>query len=179
MCSYNRLNGDYACENAALLSTALRDMWNFAGFVVSDWGATHSTAKAANAGLDVEMPSGQFFGDALKAAVQSGEVPASRLDGMVRNVLTAMFQVGLFDDPVPDSATRVDTVVSTKAHQRLAERLSEQGSVLLKNEDGVLPLADDQDKTIAVIGNAGDAGAQLRTAAGPPSSSRRMRRSRR
>src|SRR4051795_9226513 len=88
MCSYNRLNGDYACENAGLLTRALRDMWHFAGFVVSDWGATHSTAKAANAGLDVEMPSGQFFGDALKAAVQSGEVPASRLDGMVRNVLT-------------------------------------------------------------------------------------------
>jgi beta-glucosidase len=159
MCSYNRLNGDYACENAALLSTALRDMWNFAGFVVSDWGATHSTAQAANAGLDVEMPSGQFFGDALKAAVQSGEVPASRLDAMVRHVLTGMFQVGLFDHPVPDSATRVDTVVSTPAHQRLAERLSEQGSVLLKNEGGVLPLANDEDKTIAVIGNAGDAGA--------------------
>src|SRR4051794_39600608 len=134
MCSYNRLNGDYACENAALLSTALRDMWNFAGFVVSDWGATHSTANAANAGLDVEMPSGQFFGDALKAAVRSGEVPASRLDEMVRHVLTAMFQVGLFDHPVPDSATRIDTVVSTKAHRGLAERLSEQGSVLLKTK---------------------------------------------
>src|SRR4051812_46094032 len=143
MCSYKRLNGDYACENAALLTTALRGMWDFAGFVVSDWGATHSTAKAANAGLDLEMPSGQFFGEALKAAVQSGEVPMSRLDGMVRNVLTGMFQVGLFDHPVPDSATRVDTVVSTPAHQRLAQRLSEQGSVLLKNEDRTLPLADD------------------------------------
>src|SRR4051794_12343627 len=159
MCSYNRLNGDYACENGALLTTALRDMWNFAGFVVSDWGATHSTANAANAGLDVEMPSGQFFGDALKAAVRSGEVPASRLDEMVRHVLTAMFQVGLFDHPVPDSATRIDTVVSTKAHRGLAERLSEQGSVLLKNQGGALPLADDRHKTIAVIGNAGDAGA--------------------
>jgi len=159
MCSYNRLNGDYACENGALLATALRDMWNFAGFVVSDWGATHSTAMAVNAGLDVEMPSGQFFGDALKAAVQSGEVPVSRLDEMVRHVLTAMFQVGLFDHPVPDSATQIDTVVSTEAHQRLAERLSEQGSVLLKNEGSALPLADDQSKTIAVIGNAGDQGA--------------------
>ena len=104
MCSYNRLNGDYACENGALLTTALRNLWHFAGFVVSDWGATHSTAKAANAGLDLEMPGAadgsSFFGSALKDAVTSGQVPMTRLDGMVRDVLTAMFQVG----PVRSSA---------------------------------------------------------------------------
>src|SRR3954469_7326766 len=136
MCSYNRVNGGYACENGALLSQALKQAWGFVGFVMSDWGATHSTAKAANAGLDAEMPGGpngaSYFGTALKDAVTSGAVPVARLDDMVRRILTSMFQIGLFDHPVPDAATRVNTVVSTPEHQQLATQLSEQGTVLLK-----------------------------------------------
>ncbi len=164
MCSYNRLNGDYACENGDLLTTALRTLWHFAGFVVSDWGATHSTARAANAGLDLEMPGAadgsSFFGSALKDAVTSGQVPLTRLDGMVTNLLTAMFQVGLFDHPLVSPASAINTNVSTAEHQQLATRLSEEGTVLLKNRGGQLPLADAPAKTIAVVGYAGDAGAQ-------------------
>jgi beta-glucosidase len=163
MCAYNRVNGDYSCENADLLTRVLRDLWGFAGFVMSDWGATHSTVKAANAGLDVEMPGAAdgstFFGTALKQAVLSGQVPIARLDQMVGNVLTAMFQFGLFDNPAPAAASRINTVVSTPEHRRLAEQMSEEGSVLLKNNGQTLPLADDAAEKIAVIGYAGDAGA--------------------
>jgi beta-glucosidase-like glycosyl hydrolase len=139
MCAYNRVNGDYSCENADLLTRALRDLWGFAGFVMSDWGATHSTVKAANAGLDVEMPGAAdgstFFGTALKQVVLSGQVPMARLDQMVGNVLTAMFAVGLFDNPAPAAAARINTVVSTPEHRQLAEHMSEEGSVLLQTTD--------------------------------------------
>ena len=75
MCSYNRINGDYACENDYLLNEVLKKEWGFKGFVLSDWGATHSTTKAAMAGLDIEMPGSTYYGEALKKAVESGEVP--------------------------------------------------------------------------------------------------------
>src|ERR1039458_2328631 len=77
MCSYNKLNGDYACENSYLLNDLLKKTWGFKGFVVSDWGATHSTAKAVLNGLDNEQIGKEHvrarFGDALKKAVESGE----------------------------------------------------------------------------------------------------------
>ena len=72
MCSYNAVNGDFACENKYLLTDVLKDEWKFKGFVLSDWGGTHSTVKASAAGLDNEEPLDDFFGDKLKQAVQSG-----------------------------------------------------------------------------------------------------------
>src|SRR6185369_17986046 len=75
MSAYNRVNGDYCGENAYLLNDVLEKAWGFKGWVLSDWGGTHSTVKAALAGLDQEQPGGKFFGEALKQAVQSGEVP--------------------------------------------------------------------------------------------------------
>jgi beta-glucosidase len=83
MCSYNLVNGDYACENIYLLNDVLKKDFAFQGFVVSDWGATHSSVKTAMAGLDLEMPGSDFFGDALKKALDSGQVPASRVDDML------------------------------------------------------------------------------------------------
>ena len=94
MCSYNRVNGDYACENKYLLTDVLKKDWDYKGFVVSDWQATHSTAKASAAGLDHEEPGEIFFGEALKEAVQSGKVPMSELDDHVRRVLRSMFATG-------------------------------------------------------------------------------------
>src|SRR3954451_22266862 len=89
MCSYNRLNGPYACENKELLDGYLRRDWGFTGFVTSDWGATHSTLGSANAGMDMEMhaPPPQYYADPLKQAVTEGKVPMSRLDGMLRHIL--------------------------------------------------------------------------------------------
>ena len=75
MCSYNLVNGDYACENSYLLTDVLKKDFGFQGFVLSDWGGTHSTTKAAMAGLDMEMPSNTYLAGALKKAVEGGEVP--------------------------------------------------------------------------------------------------------
>jgi beta-glucosidase len=141
MCAYNGVNDYFSCENADLLTQTLRNAWGFTGFVMSDWGATHSTVNAANAGLDAEMPMPVFFGSPLKDAVLSGQVPMSRLNEMVGNILTSMFRNGLFDNPAPSMSTQRTSVVSTPAHRLLATQMSETGSVLLKNDDRTLPLA--------------------------------------
>ncbi|MDQ1743431.1 MAG: beta-glucosidase, partial [Pseudonocardiales bacterium] len=168
MCSYNRIGGSYACENADELIGTLRDAWHFDGMVMSDWGAVHSTIKAAKSGLDLEMPGaaddahlgpidqlfGSYFNSKLKAAVQSGAVTVAELDRMVAHVLTAMFRIGLFDHPTPDPATVRNAVVSTPAHRQLSSRIAEQGTVLLRNPHGVLPLRGGSLKSIAVIGDA-------------------------
>ena len=95
MCSYNRINGDYACENAYTLTDVLKKDWGFKGFVLSDWGGTHSTEKASAAGLDQEQPMADFFGPALDKAVRDGKVPMSEIDDHARRVLYAEFWQGL------------------------------------------------------------------------------------
>lgn len=155
MCAYNRVNAFYACENKPLMTDILKNEWGFRGFVMSDWAATHSSAESANAGLDLEMPYGpmpgypQFFGELLKADVQAGRVPLARLDDMVSRILTAMIAVGLLDHPASGDQSKI---VTTPEHQRLARTLSEQGTVLLKNADGLLPLDPHQIDSLAVIG---------------------------
>ena len=94
MCSYNRVNGDFACENKYLLTEVLKKDWQFPGFVVSDWGGTHSTEKASAAGLDNEEPGHFFFGDRYKAAVDAGTISTAELDEHVRRILRSMFAVG-------------------------------------------------------------------------------------
>jgi beta-glucosidase len=152
MCSYNLYEGDYACENAWLLNEVLKKEWGWRGFVMSDWGATHSTVKAALNGLDMEMPGDTFFADALKAAVEKGEVPAARLDDMVQRILWALFRAGIFDRrpqrQVPDVFRGFE----------VAQKAAEAGIVLLKNEGALLPLDPQMKGTIAVIGGHADKG---------------------
>ncbi|MGE5326948.1 MAG: glycoside hydrolase family 3 N-terminal domain-containing protein, partial [Deltaproteobacteria bacterium] len=152
MCSYNLINGDYACENDYLLDEVLKKNFGFKGFVISDWGATHSTAKAAMAGLDMEQPGEEFFGPKLKKAVESGEVPMSRLNDMVHRILRSEIAAGLFDNPphrqVPDIFKGFE----------VARHVAESGSVLLKNANNQLPLNASKLKTIAVIGSHADVG---------------------
>ena len=152
MCSYNLVNGVYACENQYLLNDVLKKDFGFQGFIVSDWGGTHSTVKAALAGLDLEMPGNNFFGDALKKAVEGGEVPAARLDNMVHRILRTEFAVGLFDEP------RERQVPDIYRGFAVARLVAEQGSVLLKNANGQLPLSASNLKSIAVIGSHSDVG---------------------
>jgi beta-glucosidase len=163
MCSYNQLNSVYACENPSLLTGALKKEFGFSGFVMSDWGATHSTVAAANAGLDMEMAgsnNGQYFGDALKSAVSNGQVSMTRLNDMVTRIVRSMFADGLFDHPAATEPGGFAAVVNTPAEATLARTIAEQGTVLLKNKDGLLPL-DGQGKKIALIGQAaGAAGAE-------------------
>jgi beta-glucosidase len=147
MCAYNRVSGSYACQDKSLLDGVLKGRFGFSGFVVSDFSATHSTA-AANTGLDMEMPTGRFFGAALTKAVQSGAVPLSRLNAMVTRVLTTMFRVGVVDHPPRKPVATATTATSVS----VATRVAQQGAVLLRNT-GVLPLGSSV-KRIAVIGDA-------------------------
>lgn len=174
MCAYNRINGDYACENKFLLTDVLRKEWGYQGFVMSDWGAVHSTEKAANAGLDQEsgqeLDSSIFFGKPLADAVAAGRVPPSRLDEMVRRILTGMISTGVYDNPLPDTPQSIDY----DAHAEVAQRAAEAGIVLLRNEGNILPLARTA-KSIVVIGGHADVGvlsgggsSQVRSVGGVP-----------
>ncbi|WP_229924956.1 glycoside hydrolase family 3 C-terminal domain-containing protein [Streptomyces sulfonofaciens] len=161
MCAYSTVNGVHACQNKDLLKEALYEEAGFGGFVTSDWKGTHSTVEAANGGLTVEMPNGHFYADRLARAVADGEVAMDTLDTMVRRVLTPMFSFGLFDRRPSGSP---GAVVTSAAHRATARRVAEEGSVLLKNDGGILPLSDSGTGSIAVLG--ADGGAGVRTAGG-------------
>ncbi len=152
MCAYNKVNGDWACENDWLLNHVLKGNWNYPGFVVSDWEATHTTVKAAKAGLDMQMPGEEFFGAPLKNAIQSGEVPPARLDDMVHRILRSLFASGAVENP---PAPRM--VVDPFKGRDDAQHIAEESIVLLKNEQAILPLTQSL-KTIAVIGAHADVG---------------------
>jgi beta-glucosidase len=152
MCSYNKVNTDWACENSYLMNEFLKKAVGFKGFVLSDWGGTHSTMKAALAGLDMEEPGGGYFGDSLKAAVQRGDVPAVRLDDMIKRILRSQFAVGQFD------RQRARTVPNVFAGLEVAQRAAERGAVLLKNADHRLPLSAARVRSIAIIGSHADVG---------------------
>jgi beta-glucosidase len=152
MCAYNRIESDYACENDYTLNQVLKRDFNFKGFVLSDWEGTHSTAKAALAGLDMEQPGSDYFGPALKQAIESGAVPTSRLDDMVGRILYSLFASGAIDHP---PARRV---VDPFLGLRDAQHIAEESLVLLRNENAVLPLNKSQTGMIAIIGSHADVG---------------------
>eukprot|EP00051_Salpingoeca_urceolata_P028005 m.484425 g.484425 ORF g.484425 m.484425 type:complete len:780 (-) comp23350_c0_seq1:125-2464(-) len=147
MCSYNKINHTYSCENNNTLNTNLKERIGFDGWVMSDWGATHSTS--INQGLDQEMPSDGWMGSKLKAAVQAGTVSIKTIENSVMRMLVPMFQMGLFD--VPNNGTH-DANVTSDAHNKLARELSAAGTVLVQNKDGVLPLKNVT--KVALIGKA-------------------------
>jgi len=146
MCSYNKLNGLYACENEPLLRGVLRDEWGFGGFVQSDFGATHSTLGSVQAGLDLEMPSGSFYGQALLGAVGAGTVREPQLDTMLQRRYREMFRLGLFDRPASTSPIPVE------AHAAKARRIAAAGTVLLRNRGRLLPIDTHRVKSVAVVG---------------------------
>ncbi len=156
MCSFNKVNGTFSCENS-LMNSLLKGDDGFRGFIMSDYNATPSTVQAANNGLDQEQPGDQGPGTAnfdgkLVAAVAAGEVPQTRLDDMARRVLRAMVGLGLLTNPV--QSDRFDEA----AHREVARRVADEGSVLLKNKDDALPLRPDHHKlsSLAVIGPDAD-----------------------
>jgi beta-glucosidase len=156
MCSYNLINGRWGCENDYLLNKVLKHDWGFKGFVMSDWGAVHSTADAANDGLDqftgfcCATDKGWFSPPAMKAALASGAIPQQRLDDMVERILWALFDKGAVDHPVKAAPIdyAADALVSRKA--------AEESLTLLKNDGGLLPLRGV--KSVAVIGGNADKG---------------------
>ncbi|MGD0136235.1 MAG: glycoside hydrolase family 3 C-terminal domain-containing protein, partial [Bryobacteraceae bacterium] len=152
MCSYNRINGDFGCENPYTLHDVLKKDWGFKGFVISDWGGTHSTEKASAAGLDQEQPMADFFGPKLKEAVEAGRVPMSEIDDHARRVLYAEFLSGIVDDPPQKS------VVDVEKGFEVAQRVEEKSIVLLKNSPAVLPIVPSMVRSIAIIGGHADVG---------------------
>jgi beta-glucosidase len=156
MCAYNRVNGAYACENQWLLTDVLRGAFGFKGYVMSDWGATHSTEKAALAGLDQEsgwpFDERPYFREPLAQAVAAGRVPEARLNEMTTRILRPMFAHGVIDHPVPASAP-----IDFAAHAAVTQADVQQAMVLLKNEGNLLPLAPNI-RSIAVIGSHADKG---------------------
>jgi beta-glucosidase len=153
MCAYNRVNEVYSCENDWLLTDVLKKDFQFKGWVLSDWGGTHSTVKAALAGLDQEMPGDTYFGADLKQAIQDGKVPMSRLDDMDHRILRSMFAAGVVDYPVMPR----DVVDPFKGRDD-AQHIAEESIVLLKNENSVLPLNASTIHSIALIGSHADIG---------------------
>jgi len=156
MCAYNRINGIYACEHDELLNRILKQQWRWSGYVMSDWGGVHSGSKAALAGLDQQSAGETFdkavyFDQPLRMAVAAGVVPQARLDDMARRIMHAFFATGAFDHP-PQRGP-----IDTEAGLRAAQQVAEEGSVLLRNEGGVLPIAADVQR-IAVIGGHADKG---------------------
>lgn len=156
MCSYNLINGRWGCENDYLLNKVLKHDWGFKGFVMSDWGAVHSTADAANDGLDEYtgfccMTDTPWFAEReLKAAIGAGAIPERRVDDMAQRILWALFAKGAVDDPVKP------TPIDFAAHAAVSQKAAEESLVLLKNDRDLLPLRGV--KSLAVIGGNADKG---------------------
>ena len=156
MPAYNKVNGYYCSENAHLNNEILRDEWGFKGMTVSDWGGTHSTMGAALGGLCVQMTGDNYFGQALIDSVRNGALPESVVDDKVREILRLRFAI----EPVPEDVA--NTIMTSQPEtQQVAYEIAQKSIVLLKNETGNLPIADEV-KKIAVIGQ----NAVLTTASG-------------
>ncbi|MDR3461583.1 MAG: beta-glucosidase [Beijerinckiaceae bacterium] len=156
MTGYNRINSEFAAQNAFLINRVLKQDWHFKGWVMSDWGGTHSTEASALAGLDQEsgddLDPGPYFAGPLKAAVEAGRVPQARIDDMVFRILRAEIQAGIFDHPPSPGGT-----FDAAADAEVAEKIERQGIVLLKNDRAMLPL-DPTLKRVLVIGEHADFG---------------------
>jgi beta-glucosidase len=148
MGAYNKVRGDWMCENDYLLNKVLKDEWDFKGFVMSDWGGTHTAVKAALAGLDVEM--GGYLDShhfaSLADSVKAGLVPESVINDKVRRILRVMFNCKT------TKSTRKQGKANTPENSRLAYDVASEAIVLLKNRDKLLPLNINNIKSIAVIG---------------------------
>ena len=153
MTSYNLVNGTYTAEHPFLICTVLKGDWGYPGWVLSDWGGTHSAAASAMAGLDVESGAewapDQFFAERLAGEVAAGRVPQSRIDDMVRRILRSLFAIGVIDDPPwPGGAIDYD------GHHAIAQRAAEQGIVLLKNAGDILPVSPQVSRILVIGGHA-------------------------
>lgn len=151
MAAYNKINGTWCAENPLLLGQILRKDWGFKGMVISDWGGTHSTVGSVTAGLNVEMPSQDYMGQALLDSVKAGIVSEKVIDERVREIL----RVRLVIEPVP--ADKANKEVTGKPEQaRISYEVATNSIVLLKNQGGLLPIDLKKVKTIAVIGDNAD-----------------------
>lgn len=146
MCAYPQVNGEYNCANRFQLTDILRNEWKFQGFVVSDFGAVHSTVPSALSGLDLEMPTGRYFSAKLESAVKDGKVPIADINQMLIRRFATMMEFGLFSAPRPVKP------IPALADAGVARSIADEGAVLLKNQNGILPLNAYKLRSIALIG---------------------------
>jgi beta-glucosidase len=145
MCAYNSVNGDYCSQNRYLLTTVLRDLWGYKGFVMSDWGAVHDRVAALQAGLELEMPGPTPYRvQAVVNAVEAGELDEAVLDRAVERLLEVILRA--------QETPKGQTILDVDAHHALARGIAADCIVLLKNENHLLPLKGDE--CLAVIGKA-------------------------
>lgn len=144
MCSYQRTNNSYGCQNSKLLNGILKTELGFQGFVTSDWDAQHSGVATANAGLDMVMPDGGYWGDNLTEAIKNGSVAESRLDDMVTRILASWYHLGQDQDYPEVAVHNYDVeapIVDVRGdHASLIREIGAAGAVLVKNFDDALPL---------------------------------------
>lgn len=162
MCSYNKIHGVWACESEFAMNTMLKERLGFKGYIMTDWDAQHSTADSANTGLDMTMPGSNwdggdvYWGPQLESAVRNGQVPESRVDDMVTRILAAWYRLGQ-DSGYPNVNFNANVAGNHAENVRACAR---DGTVLLRNEDNILPLSNPS--TIAVIGSSSVIGRHAR-----------------
>ncbi len=150
MSAYNKLNHHFASESDYLLVNKLKKEWGFKGLVMSDWGAVHSSIPTALSGLDLEMPNGEYLNKStLLNAINDGTIPVSKIDDKVKRILTVIFKLGLFDS---EEWEEDDDLINSDENIKVAYQTALESIVLLKNEQSILPLKTNDEKTIAVIG---------------------------
>lgn len=150
MCGFNEVNGDYDCESKHLNLDILKGEWRFKGFLESDYDAIHNGLKGAEAGTDIDMPSGyQMNADNLQAAIDDGSLQVPVIDDKVRRILTQIF---LFGFQKGDVAPSLETEIDDPASELASLNTAREGMVLLRNEHGLLPLRPGAERRIAVIG---------------------------
>lgn len=155
MCSYNRINGEYASQNYYLLQGILKGEWGYDGVVVSDWGANHTIFESIQGGLDLEMPGpAKYYGRLLEEALHHWQIELEDVDDAVRRMLRLLIRAGGID-----RSSRPAGSLNTAAHQILARKAAKESITLLKNEGDVLPLEPAALKSVAVIGPMADYGA--------------------
>ena len=155
MCSYNRINGDYASQHYYLLQETLKGEWGYDGAVVSDWGANHTIFESVQGGLDLEMPGpAKYYGRLLEEAVRNWQIDAADVDEAARRILRLVLRAG-----GGEGSKRPAGSLNTTAHQELARKTAEESITLLKNEGDILPLIPANIKSIAVIGPMANYGA--------------------
>src|SRR3954466_8494829 len=156
MCSYNRLNGQWACANERLLNETLKRDWGFKNMVMSDWFlAAHitDTVNHVNNGMDIEMPfANAYTPAALQAALAANQVSEATIDDHVRRIVRTLFEFGFFDR---DAYRSDDSQIDKAAHAATAQKIEESAITLLENR-GALPLDASKLKSIAVIGPYAD-----------------------
>jgi len=157
MCAYNRVNGPFSCENPWLLTDVLRKDWGFKGYVMSDWGATHSTEAAISAGLDQQsgfpFDRKPYFGADLTKALGEGRVAEGQLDQMASRILYAMFKHGLFDRPLAAAPNDLPEAMLAK-DAAISRADAAEAITLLKNDGDILPLAARAQRIVLIGGHA-------------------------